>query len=267
MATKPTKAASATTAAPAQAQTQAVVNWDNYTGVTGLENVQQSDLGIPFLTILQSKSAEVDKTHKDYATKKMEGAEAGDIINTVARRVIAKAEKAFIRVIPAFYEKTYVEWKQNRGGLVKVHRNPAIMDEVTGRDEKNQPILKNGNLILETASFYVLLLNDDGSTTPAIINMASTQLKNARLWLNLATGIKVGPQRITPPLFSHIYILSTVIERKDNNSWYGWKIQLGDTVTNRAYVEDAGKIVTRARLAITNTPALPAGHEADEVPM
>lgn len=251
---------------PAQAQPMAAIDWSQFSGASGFENVTQGDLGVPFINILQTKSAEVDKTHKDYATKRIEGAEAGDIINTVTRKVIAKCEKGSITVIPAFYEKTYVEWKANRGGLVKIHRNPGILDEVTGKTEKNENILRNGNLLIETASFYVLL-RDEAVVTQAVINMMSTQLKNARLWLNLAMGIKVGPQRVTPPLFSHHYILSTVLERKDNNSWYGWKVQIGDAVTSRDIAQQAIQIGSRVKLASTPQAALPAPHDDNEVPM
>lgn len=268
MAIKQTKAASASSAAPVQAQANAEVNWEQYSGITGFDNVQQSDLGIPFLTIIQSKSAEVDKTHKDYAIKKIEGAEAGDIINSVSRKIIAKVDKGFIRIVPAFYEKTYIEWKPNRGGMVKVHRNPAILEEVTGQDEKKQNILRNGNLLIETASFYIQLLEEGSQPTPAVINMISTQLKNARLWLNLALGIKLGPNKITPPLFSHSYLLSTVIERKENNAWYGWKIQVGDMVKDQALITSSVNIGQRVKLSASPKPtAIAAPVEHDEVPM
>ena len=267
---KKTKGPAGVTAPTATPQTQAVVkpdvvNWERYSGTdTGFENVQQSDLGIPFLNILQSKSAEIDRTHKDYATKKIEGAQAGDIINTVTRQVVASVDKDKINVIPAFYEKTYVEWKANRGGLVKVHRDPKILEEVTGKTEKNENILRNGNLLLETASFYVMV--DDEQQTQALINMTQTQLKKARLWLNLALGIKIGPARVNPPLFSHIYTLSTVIERKDNNAWYGWNIQVGPSVTSREIVEEAIAIGKRVRIASAPKHA-EITNGSDEVPM
>ena len=275
MAIKPTKTGAnpVTTAQTTIATQNDTIDWGSYAGSSGFESVSQSDLGVPFLTILQTKSAEVDKTHKDYPTKRIEGAEAGDIINTVTRKIVAKCDKETILVIPAFYEKTYCEWKLNRGGLVKVHRNPAIVNEVTGKTDKGEGILRNGNLLVETASFYVHV-KIDGVYTPAVINMISTQLKNARLWLNLALGIKVGPNRVTPPLFSHHYQLCSVLERKDNNSWYGWKIVIADIVNDRELVKKGADMA--AKMVAANRPvsqiAAPAspeddGHGSDDVPM
>lgn len=264
--------ATAPTVAPqTNTAVDAPIDWSSYLDTSGFEQVSQDDLGIPFLTIVQSKSPEVDKTHKDYATKRIEGCELGDIINTVTREIVAKCDKGYVTVIPCFYEKTYNEWKPNRGGLVKVHRNPGILEEVTGRTEKGEGILRNSNLLMETATFYVLVRNAEGKYTKAVINMISTQLKNARLWLNMALGIKVGPQRVNPPFFSHHYILTTSIERKDNNAWYGWKIQLGDMINSRELVETAKGIGSAVRrlTAPQRQVQLPAGthEEADEVPM
>lgn len=269
--TKGAEKAAETQPAALQKVEGATVNWENYQGeYTGFENVQESDLGIPFITILQQKSAEVDKTHKDYATKKIEGAEAGDLINTVTREILAKAEKGFITVVPAFYEKTYVEWKPNRGGLVKVHRTEAILNEVTGKTEKNESVLRNGNLLMETMSFYVILIQDS-QKSPAVINMNSSALKAGRQWLNTMFNIKLGPQKVTPPMFSHHYILATAIERKDNNAWYGWNIQIGDMVKSQELANQAVSIGSRVKVLSAPSKALAASAAvsvaADEVPM
>lgn len=248
----------------------ASIDWGSYAGESGFENVSQSDLGIPFLNIVQPKSAEVDRTHKDYATKKIEGAGAGDVVNSVSRQIVAKFEKEGITVVPAGYEKTYNEWKPNRGGLVRIHRNADVLKDVTGTTEKNESVLRNGNLLIETAVFYVLLVRNGEEPVPAIINMVSTGLKHARHWLNLMTGLRVGPNRVQPPMFSHSYTLTTAIERKDNNAWYGWNISINAPVNDRNLVNTALGITKKVTmLANTQRAALPAPatEAADEVPM
>lgn len=263
------------TKATAMPQTQtpaAAIDWGSYAGETGLGNVSQSDLGIPFINIIQPKGAEVDRTHRNYATKKIEGAGAGDIINTVKREVICQYGKGSIEIVPCSYEKTYNEWQPNRGGLVRVHRDPAILNEVTGKTEKNESVLRNGNLLIETASFYVLFVQPGEAPMPAVINMSSTGLKQARHWLNLMTGLRVGPNRVTPPAFSHSYNLTSAIETNAKGSWYGWSITLKEQVQNRDIVNAALGIAKQVSLLAdkqkAQIPAQASTTDADEeVPM
>lgn len=247
------------------------IDWGNYQDSSGFDNISQSDLGIPFISILQPKSAEVDRTHKDYPTKKIAGAEAGDIINNVSREVLCKFEQGYILVVPAGYEKIYNEWKAGRNGFVRSHRNAAIVNEVTGVSDKNVPVLRNGNELVETANFYVLLIRENEEPLQAVISMTSTGLKHARHWLNIMTGLRVGPNRIQPPMFSHVYKLSVIIEKKENNSWYGWKVELHDMVKDKAIVDLALPVTNKIKqIAATSAKAelaAPASEGSDEVPM
>ena len=71
------------------------------------------------------------------------------------------------------------------------------------------------------------MLDTDGSPRRCLITMTSTQLKKARKWLtqmqtNTARG-KNGNMFVMP-MMSHIYTLSTVEERNDKGSWFGWEV-------------------------------------------
>lgn len=267
---KTTKTTQAT--APAAApQADTPIDWTQYQGETGLENVQQSDLGIPMLVVLQAKSAEVDRTHKDYATKKIDGAEAGDIIHSVSRHILHKYNGAPVIVVPAAFEKVYNEWKPNRQGFVRAHRNAAIVNEVTGKDAKGNDILRNGNLLIETAMFYVLVL-EEGEAEPqqAVIPLQSTGLRASRKWLNMATNIRIGPNKVNPPLFSHSYKISTVISQNEDGSWYTPNVELNGMVQDRKLVSIAQGVTKRVSLLINQAKGLianapDAAH--DEVPM
>lgn len=260
---KTTKTQAQTTPKPVNAD----IDWNQYAGETGMENVNQSDLGIPFLNIIQPKGAEIDRTHKNYATKKIEGAGAGDIINTVSRQIIMPYDKGAIEVVVAAYEKTYNEWQQNRGGLVKIHRNPDVQKDVVSKTDKNEDVLRNGNLLIETAVFYVYLLQTNEEPMPAVINMSSTGLKHARHWLNIATGLRIGPNRICPPIFSHSYKLNAAIESNAKGSWYGWNIVIHKMITDRNIVNLALATTKKVNLLVnTQRPQISAPVN-DEVPM
>jgi hypothetical protein len=198
------------------------VDWSSY-GASGFEAMQTDDLGIPFLELIQDGSPEFKTSHPRHDELKVEGCKPGDVINSLSREILPQP----IHFIPCFYQKLLVEWKPRgavNGGIVRSHSDPAILAECT-RNDKNEDILRNGNVIVTTAYFFGIQVN--GEHKPAVVSLTSTQLKKARLWLNMATAIKVetpkGP--ITPPMFSHKYALSTGPENNAKGSWYGWKIE------------------------------------------
>jgi hypothetical protein len=261
---KETKVADA--AKPASAMT--TYDWSQ-SKVTGLEATRQEDLGIPFLSILQDMSPQVKKSDPNYATKGIKDAQPGDIINTLSNTIVYRQGGEAIKVIPCFHERMYVEWKANRGGFVAAHKSAAILRECT-RNPAGEDVLRNGNVIMETAYFYVIALIN-GEKVPAIIGMTSMGLKKARNWLNLITGIRLqGPNGpFMPPMFSHIYQVGTVIEVKEKNSWYGWDIKVegqlqdGNLITKA--VQMAEETASNQRRALPPAVDSPKG-EPDNVP-
>src|SRR5688572_2790657 len=176
--------ANKTTKVPVTAGQAPVGDYDwSQAGVTGFENTQQQDLGIPFLSILQDGSPQVKKSDPNYAEKKIEGAQPGDIINTIANVILYKQGGTPLSFIPCSHERLYVEWtpRERGGGMLKMHKNANVVLECT-RNDKGQDILKSGNIIVTTSYFYGLLLNESGESTPTIVGLSSTQLKKARLW-------------------------------------------------------------------------------------
>ena len=62
----------------------------------------------------------------------------------------------------------------------------------------------------------------------------------------------------TPPSYSHLYQLTTVPEKNDKGSWYGWKIDLLSEVEEVALYNQA-----KAFAATVNEPQLT---EPEDVP-
>jgi len=86
------------------------------------------------------------------------------------------------------------------------------------------------------------MLDSDGSPRRCLITMTSTQLKKARKWLtqmqtNTARG-KNGNMFVMP-MMSHVYTLSTVEERNDKGSWFGWEVSKSH-VLDLSSQDDAG---------------------------
>lgn len=219
-----------------------LVDWSNYQGETGMENVTQSDLGIPFLNVVQKGSAEFDEAHKDHATKRIEGVKVGSIINTATRSIVYQPRGAAIYVIPTFFVKTWVEWKLKNqgGGIAKVHRNVDVLRRTQKNDKGTDIIIEgegSGNEVKPTNTFYVLY-HHDGSWHQAIINLTATGLGVARQWLNKAQ-LHRRPDGQPLPLFSQAYSLSTILCSNTRGSWSQMEITHAGPVRQPEVIEAA----------------------------
>jgi hypothetical protein len=190
----------------------------------GLENVSTKDMAIPFLSILQALSPQLDENNGKY----VEGAKQGGIINTALGRVYGRDEGIY--VVPCGFQSRLVEWtpRESGGGFVAEHPTDSDLLQRTRKNEKGQDALPNGNLLVLTATHYVLLVDPDtGAATQAVIPMSSTQLKKSRAWNSMMASIKVQGKNgmFTPPSFSQLYHLTTGPEKNAKGSWYSWQIE------------------------------------------
>ena len=191
----------------------------------GMETVTMRDMSVPFLKILQTLSPELKKSKAEY----VEGAEEGDIMNTVTGKLAKE-----VQVVPCFYQFVVNEWKPQRGGFVASHfeGDPIIASAVQTTDADGKRILqaKNGNVLVDTANWYVLVKDRNDQWTWGVIAFTSTQLKYSRKLMTRLQSVKMegknGP--FTPPIYAHILEMSTVPESKGDNEWMSWKIDLSD---------------------------------------
>jgi len=214
----------------------------------GTQNISQEDLALPFLKILGQLSPEVNKRDGKY----VEGAEPGKIINTVTNALYDT-----VNVIPVFYKRQYIEWQDrgtSTGAPVAIHdADSDIVSQTTrGKDYKDR--LPNGNYLDNTASHFVLTVEDNPST--ALISMKSTQLKVSRKWNSMMMGLKMQGKNglFTPPTYSHIYKLSTTQMSNDKGTWFGWDVSKVGPVTNadlygtaKSFAESVGKGEVQAK--------------------
>jgi hypothetical protein len=204
----------------------------------GLESVSAQDLAIPYLRLLAQLSPQVNKRDGAY----IEGAEAGMIYNTVENAVYDG--EIGVKVIPCYYRRMYVEWKprEKGGGYVATYPADHKIVGTTYKDDRGNDVLPNGNLLTNTAEFYVIMIDKDGSLKRCLITMTSTQLKKARKWLTqiqTMMGKAADGRMFTMPMMSHIYTLTSVEERNDKGSWFGWEVHK-DRVLDLSNDEDKG---------------------------
>lgn len=187
---------------------------------SGFNGMNQDDFALPFLRLLTATSPEIGE---------LEGAMPGMIYNTVTGELYDG--KKGIEVIPVAYVRQYIEWApRGSGSGAPIAIYPATSDILSRTHREpgdNKDYLDNGNYIENTANHYVMVLGSDGVPNPALITMKSTQLKKSRKWNSMMMSVKMmgknGP--FTPPMYSHIYRLTTQAESNDKGKWYGWEIE------------------------------------------
>lgn len=230
------------------------IDWSQFEDSSGFEDVSRDDLGIPFLEIIQKGSPEVDEDHNDHAQKKIDGAKVGCIFNTVTREILYTPGEEGVIVQPCSYKKLYVEWHDRKegGGIVASHDDPKVLSR-TKKNEKNEDVLENGNVISTTAYFFCNLITEEGPEH-VMIAMRSTQLKKARNWLNMMMANRMPGSRNPKPMFSRLYRLSTVQESNQKGTWRGWSISQGEFVKETNLLEEGRAVASQSKQTLLTAP-------------
>jgi hypothetical protein len=187
----------------------------------GFDGMNQDDLALPFLRLLTATSPEVGE---------VDGAMPGMVYNTVTGQLYDG--KKGLLVIPCAYVRQYIEWApRGSGSGAPVQIYPATSDILSRTHREpgdSRDYLDSGNYIENTANHYVMVIDENGAPSPALIVMKSTQLKKSRKWNSMQMSVKLQSSQgglYTPPMFSQIYRLTTTQESNDKGKWYGWEIE------------------------------------------
>jgi len=210
---------------------------------TGLEETTVEDFAIPFIRVLQPMSPQLNKASGSY----VEGASAGDLYNTVTNSVYS-GDKGIV-LVPSAYIKKYIEWvpREKGGGLVNANHDISILSECKKDPESRRYYTKDGNEIVETAQFYVLVL--DPEPQQAVIAFTSTQLSVARKWLTMMRMARVQNsqgQHVEAPMFAYTYRLTTTSQSNDKGTWNSFSISQ-EGQTSLADAQIAKTFMTAAR--------------------
>lgn len=197
-------------------------------GGTGLEETTTEDFAIPFVRVLQPMSPQLQKQHGGYVA----GASAGDLYNTVTGEAY-DGEKG-ITIVPCAYNKKYIEWipREKGGGLVNASHDISILSNCTRDPENRRYYTPEGNEIVETAQFFILILDGD-TAQQAVLAFTSTQLGVARKWLTMLRMARVQNSKgdsVEAPMFAYNYKLTTTTQSNDKGSWNAYSVnQAGAT--------------------------------------
>lgn len=204
----------------------------------GLEGVDKDSFAIPFLAVLQGLSPQMET---------VEGAKLGMLINTVTNQLYKECY-----VLPIGFQRRFLRWTpRSEGGGYKgqmlVSEVEALVTQGKAMDVEDDKGRKNltfeGDHLKDTRIHFVFIVDKEvGSFTPAVLSMASSQIKRSKRWLSLINGLQMeGPNGpFTPPSFSHIYKVETEKETNKEGSWYSFKIAL-DSQVEDVFMYNAAK--------------------------
>jgi len=189
----------------------------------GFEGTSGADLSIPFISILQSNSPQVEEDGDRYKPGQMVNTVTGDIIEgDVSKQAPGQA------FLPVHKETAYVEWvpRDKGGGFVGLHDpNGDVVKAAiaaNGGSRIGKLMLDNGNELIETHYIYGLLLDEAGETTTgfAVVSFTSTKIKPYRDFTTAMYTLKGRP-----PMFANRAVLKTVKQKNEKGSFFNFKIE------------------------------------------
>lgn len=211
----------------------------------GTENITTQDLMTPFISILQALSPQLNKQKTEY----IPGAEQGQFLNTVSQATF-DGEKG-LYFVPCTFARRYTEWqlREKGGGLVNDHGTDASCMKRTTPDSKGRNMTPEGTQIVESGTFYILLVDKEtGMFERAVLSLSSTQMKKSRRLNTMLLSHQIprpdGKGTFNPPMFYHVVHMTSVPESNEQGSWYGFKFVLDTSVrqiTNGAAIYAAAK--------------------------
>jgi hypothetical protein len=224
------------------ANTQLAVESEETTAVTvfagmeedsnlGREQMTSADMAMPYISVLQTNSPQCSRADPLY----IKGAEAGMFYNTVTQEVYG--EELFI--VPCSFQKVWNEWipRSKGGGFVASYPTDEKLN-ICNRDEKGYDVRQdNGNQIIPTFLYFVLVSVNEQEWTPAVISLTRTQLQAGRKLNALVASLFVKGQhgQFNPPMFSQIFKVSSEGKSNAEGSWFVWKFQFSKLVDMETY--------------------------------
>lgn len=187
----------------------------------GFENQTSDDMSIPFLTILQGLSPQLQNRIE---------LRQGMILNTVSGDFVEGKDGTVF--VPVITQHVYVEWKPRAagGGFVQMREvtDPVVTRAKSESKDYGKYKTPEGNDLIETFYVYGLDLGAKGDgCAQAVLAFTSTQIKKYKAWMTKARTIQIvlpDGRRIPAPLFAHRYRLTTVAEKNQKGSWFSWAV-------------------------------------------
>lgn len=218
----------------------------------GMEAADQDSFAIPFLSVLQKGSPQVDEA----SGQAIEAARAGMFYDNVNGRLFNGKEG--VTIIPCSYRREFLRWgSRSAGGGFKGAYNP---EQVAAMRARGEVVELDGRLFIpeadgsvsaersdrlnDTRNHYVLIVDQEtGAWSEALLSLTSTQIKKSKMLMSALAAVKVqnsAGQLFTPPTFSNYVRVTSTAESNEKGTWFGVKVEITGRV-DRAELYAAAK--------------------------
>ncbi len=204
----------------------------------GMEGAGQDSFAIPFLSILQKGSPQVDEA----SGQSIEGAKAGMLFENVTGRMFNGKEGVII--VQCSYRREFLRWGgRDAGGGFKGAITPEVVAEMRAKGdiveldgklyipEKDGTVNpKRSDNVKDTREHYILIVDQEtGAWAEALLSLTSTQIKKSKMLMAALAAVKLknsAGQLFTPPTFANMVRVTTVPESNDQGTWFGAKFEV-----------------------------------------
>lgn len=211
-----------------------------YAGVGG-ENVTSEDKITPRLRIISSQSKELQRGDVKY----IKGAEAGQILRDDTKALIDG--EVGLEIVVAKFQRTWNIYENDRFRAALLPGDELLRGK--RQEDNNKWYLRDGREVRDTANFFVVLITG-GRPKPAMISMASSQWKKAKIinsYLAEKEVLASTGKWVNQPWAATVWSLTTAPEKNDKGSWFGWNPVVSRTLDYKASAED--RVILEAGLA------------------
>lgn len=221
-------------AAPSENLPSNVIDFEAEAG-KGFENVDKESLAIPFLSVLQKGSAQVDEEDGEY----IEGAKPGMFYNTVTGELFDGKEG--VTFIPAAYSRRFIHWGA-RGSQESGYKGDMTPEEAAAAVQRGEVIKVEQRLyypgpggevndkcatLVDTRNHFGVVITKKGDCMPCLLSLSSTQIKSSKRLMTICENARIAGRdgnKIKPPLYANKLHLTTFGESNDKGSWHAIKV-------------------------------------------
>lgn len=205
----------------------------------GMEEATADSYAIPFLTILQKGSPQVDEA----SGQQIKGAKAGMLFETVGKTLFDGSKG--IELVQAHYKRVWLRWgARDAGGgfkgeiapedLAKM-RNDGLIKDVKGRayvaDKNGDVDPDEDDRVVDTRVHYMLLVDRKKKTFKrCVLSLSSTQVRKSKDLMSMFADLRLEEdgQEYCPATYQSMIKMTTVSEKNDQGTWYGASFEIVD---------------------------------------
>ena len=213
----------------------------------GLQNIDSSEMMIPFLRILQALSPQVQPPEQGG----LAGAKAGMILNTATNEMWPGAKG--LHFYPVERDHNFVKYvpRTAGGGFLGIEgpKSELVAELRKAQGNFGKLTLPDGNEMQETFYLYGLVAPEGGFPQRVMVGFASTQIKRYKAMLMRAGGLVYeaknadGTTReIRPPLWGHRWRLAVVPDSNKKGKFFSWSPTLDLPVVEEGKPQPSTKL-------------------------